>query len=251
MVPRWAVGCSAPHRSPEDAARLEDGIRPDLRTASLRPSRATSDDRCGSPAASTRRHGRAAPALAESSQARGVEMFDRQYFDNALPDQVSWVGQSVAVKVRLHSGREVDVRRVFAGHEGYVVLEVHPARERLGWEEGMLPDDRWVFDQFTVPYESIDWTKVTTREPAARNRSAGLDGSRDRRDHGFSGEPVASLPTESRCHRLRAHRRSRGFEGRRPPSRRIRLRIREGRRVRAVSVSDRWPTGPRPDRGGR
>ncbi len=33
MVPRWVVGRSAPHRSLEDAARLEDGTRPDLRSA--------------------------------------------------------------------------------------------------------------------------------------------------------------------------------------------------------------------------
>ncbi len=92
-------------------------------------------------------------------------MFDREYFEMVLPKQRRVVGVSVTVRVRLEGRGDVEVRRVFAAHDKLIILEVYPPRERPGWVEGMPWEERWVFDQLAVPYESISSTEVTVRVP--------------------------------------------------------------------------------------
>jgi len=94
-------------------------------------------------------------------------MFGREYFERVLNEQVAAFGQSVTVKVGLTGrGEPLEVWTVFAAHDGYVVLEVHPARQRVGWTEALPPEERWIFDQVAAPYESIVWTELTTDIPA-------------------------------------------------------------------------------------
>ena len=93
-------------------------------------------------------------------------MFGKEYFEKILPEQVNGIGASATVKVWLVGHQEpVDVRAVFAVHPTFVILEIFPERERPGWQEGSAPEDRWVFDQLAVPYETISHTEVTIREP--------------------------------------------------------------------------------------
>ena len=92
-------------------------------------------------------------------------MLDRHYFERVLPEQVSSVGLSVQVLVHLVGRGDVEVWQVFACHDNFVVLEIHPARERPGLVEGMKGQERWAFDQLAVPYENIEWTEITIRQP--------------------------------------------------------------------------------------
>jgi hypothetical protein len=92
-------------------------------------------------------------------------MFNREYFEKVLGEQVQSMGQSATVKVLLADERELEVRSVFACHDAYAILQVYPAREQLGSDERTPFPERWVFDQVAIPYETVIRTEVTTAEP--------------------------------------------------------------------------------------
>ncbi|HEX9582437.1 MAG TPA: hypothetical protein VF970_15135 [Gemmatimonadales bacterium] len=94
-------------------------------------------------------------------------MFDRQYFEKVLPDQLRIMGQQARLVLRLDSGREYDVWSLVAAHEAYVILEVHaggqePARSKR-WQEEHPDSAPWVFDQLAVPYATISETFLTPK----------------------------------------------------------------------------------------
>ena len=92
-------------------------------------------------------------------------MFNLEYFEKVLKEQTQSMGQSVTVKVTLTDESELEVRSVFAAHPDYVILRVYPARERLGSDESASFEERWLFDQVTIPYEMVVRTEVTTNTP--------------------------------------------------------------------------------------
>ena len=69
-----------------------------------------------------------------------------------------------------------DVRSVFAAHDTFVILEIFPRRERIGWKAGMLPKEQWVFDQLAIPYERVTHTEITIDAPEGETRSIGFSG---------------------------------------------------------------------------
>ena len=99
----------------------------------------------------------------------------KEYFERILQEQVNSFRASVRVKVWV-AGREAvaEVRRVFAAHDTFVILEIFPQRKRVGWETGMLPEERWVFDQLAVPYERVTHTEITIDVPDDETGSIGF-----------------------------------------------------------------------------
>lgn len=99
-------------------------------------------------------------------------MFDRQYFEKVLTEQLRSVGQQARLVLRLHAGREFDVWSVVEAHEAYVVLEVHaggqePSRSQR-WQDEHPGAPPWIFDQLAVPYASISETFLTPKTPPAQ-----------------------------------------------------------------------------------
>ncbi len=101
-------------------------------------------------------------------------MFNVEYFEKILKEQSQSMGQSATVKVTLTDKRELEVRSVFAAHPDYVILQVYPARERLGVVEGASFEERWLFNQVTIPYEMIVRTEVTTSTPEDSTKPIGF-----------------------------------------------------------------------------
>jgi hypothetical protein len=98
-------------------------------------------------------------------------MFDRQYFEKILPEQLQIMGQQARLVIRLHAGREFDVWSLVAAHDSYVILEIHaggqePARSKR-WQQEHPDLPPWVFDQLAVPYANISETFLTPKTPAA------------------------------------------------------------------------------------
>ena len=98
-------------------------------------------------------------------------MFDRQYFEKVLPEQLQIMGQQARLVIRLHAGREFDVWSLVAAHDSYVILEIHaggqePARSKR-WQQDHPDLPPWVFDQLAVPYANISETFLTPKTPAA------------------------------------------------------------------------------------
>jgi hypothetical protein len=102
-----------------------------------------------------------------------TRMFDRQYFEKVVPDQLRLIGGPARFLVRLHSGRELDVWSLVAAHETYVILEVHaggqePKRSEK-WQSEHPTAPPWVFDQAAIPYSSISDTFLTPKMPNAQS----------------------------------------------------------------------------------
>jgi hypothetical protein len=100
-------------------------------------------------------------------------MFDRQYFEKVLPDQLRLMGDQARLVLRLQSGREVDVWSLVAAHDAYVILEVHaggqePQRSKK-WQEEHPHSPPWVFDQLAVPYANISETFLTPKIPPSQS----------------------------------------------------------------------------------
>ena len=94
-------------------------------------------------------------------------MIDRSYFEQVLPDQLKSIGRPCRLHVHCQSGAEYDVASLYCCRESYVILEVHgsgeePKRSQQWQTEhpGLPP---WVFDQVTVPYDTIIATYVTPK----------------------------------------------------------------------------------------
>lgn len=97
-------------------------------------------------------------------------MFDRQYFEAVLPDQIREMGRSPTVTLRLRTGNTYDVWSVLAVRDQYVVLKVHPPEgEQLPERREMRQQQNpgrppWIFDQVTIPYRLIVSVYVTARQ---------------------------------------------------------------------------------------
>jgi hypothetical protein len=100
-------------------------------------------------------------------------MFDSQYFEKVLPDQLRLIGGQARFVVRLHSGREFDVWSLVSAHEAYVILEVHaggqePKRSDK-WQSEHPNAPPWIFDQAAIPYASISDIFLTPKMLAAQS----------------------------------------------------------------------------------
>lgn len=100
-------------------------------------------------------------------------MFDRQYFEKVLPDQLRLIGGQARFVVRLRSGSEFDVWSLVAAHDGYVILEVHaggqePKRSEE-WQKKHPKAPPWIFDQAAIPYEHIGDTFLTPKMQAVQS----------------------------------------------------------------------------------
>lgn len=106
-------------------------------------------------------------------------MFNRNYFESVLLDQMRLLDHAAHLSVQLASGESYDVWALIAAHDGYVILEVHsdgtePERSKA-WRDRNPDANPWIFDQLAIPYGAIVRTILTARSTEVNgNRPIGF-----------------------------------------------------------------------------
>ena len=95
-------------------------------------------------------------------------MIDRHYFEQVLLEQVQLMERPVRMTVHLQTGSEYVVHSLFAGHDGYVILKVYPAKGKppehsKPWQTKNPNEDAAIYDQVCIPYALIASTLLTGR----------------------------------------------------------------------------------------